>query len=288
MGKLVLYMPDGSTREFLLAKERVTIGRRADNDIALPFPAVSAEHAAIITVLSDSFLEDLGSTNGTRVNGKTIAKHYLRDGDRIDVGRENLIYYSDDAALAEPLPPELRSDDHRHFTPVIGSSLVAEVDAVMSRPMRKGGAKGESRHIAMEREPLIETLDPSEQTKPFRAVISEPTGEGASAVDPKPVAQAVDTGDEGGSAFAVRVESGASAGREWLLSKPEFTVGRIGVAVALLKRVDDGIWLVPLESVETPLHQGKPIPEQGVPLAPGDRFEIAGTSLILVQRPVIA
>ena len=62
MGKLVLYMPDGSTREILLTRERIRIGRRPDNDIPLPFPAVSGEHAAIVTILSDSFLEDLGST----------------------------------------------------------------------------------------------------------------------------------------------------------------------------------------------------------------------------------
>src|SRR5690242_11045026 len=107
MGKLVLYMPDGSTREILLTRERIRIGRRPDNDIPLPFPAVSGEHAAIVTILSDSFLEDLGSTNGTFVNGKPVTKHFLRDRDRIDVGRENFVYYADDTAKPEPLPPEL-------------------------------------------------------------------------------------------------------------------------------------------------------------------------------------
>jgi pSer/pThr/pTyr-binding forkhead associated (FHA) protein len=107
VGKLVLYMPDGSTREIPLARERIRIGRRPDNDIPLPFPAVSGEHAAIVTILADSFLEDLGSTNGTFVNGKPVTKHFLRDRDRIDVGRENFIYYADDTAKPDPLPPEL-------------------------------------------------------------------------------------------------------------------------------------------------------------------------------------
>ena len=82
MSKLVLYMPDGSTRDIFLSRERIRIGRRPDNDIPLPFPAVSGEHAAIVTILADSFLEDLGSTNGTFVNGKSINKHFLRDRDR--------------------------------------------------------------------------------------------------------------------------------------------------------------------------------------------------------------
>ena len=91
MGKLVLYMPDGSTREILLTRERIRIGRRPDNDVPLPFPAVSAEHAAIVTVLSDSFLEDLGSTNGTFVNGAPIeGVAPLGFGDVVQVGQVRL------------------------------------------------------------------------------------------------------------------------------------------------------------------------------------------------------
>ncbi len=81
MGKLVLYLADGTTMDVPLDKERIIIGRRADNDVCLPYPAVSGEHAAVVTILADSFLEDLGSTNGTLVNGKAIAKHFLSDHD---------------------------------------------------------------------------------------------------------------------------------------------------------------------------------------------------------------
>ena len=70
MGKLVLFLADGTTMDVPLDKERITIGRRADNDVCLPYPAVSGEHAQVVTILADSFLEDLGSTNGTLVNGK--------------------------------------------------------------------------------------------------------------------------------------------------------------------------------------------------------------------------
>ena len=96
MGKLVLILPDGRTRDIPLDRERITIGRRADNDVCLPFPAVSGEHAAVVTILDDSFLEDLSSTNGTLVNGKSVAKHFLRDHDEIDIGRQMLVYVSGD------------------------------------------------------------------------------------------------------------------------------------------------------------------------------------------------
>jgi len=95
MGKLMLKLPDGRTRDIPLDRGRITIGRRADNDVCLPFPAVSGEHAAVVTILDDSFLEDLNSTNGTLVNGKPVAKHFLRDHDEIDIGRQVLVYVSD-------------------------------------------------------------------------------------------------------------------------------------------------------------------------------------------------
>src|SRR3977135_99983 len=77
------------------------LGRHRDNVFCLRHPAVSGEHAVVVTILTDSFLEDLGSTNGTLVNGKPIAKHFLRDNDLIDIGRHKLLYFVD----AEAIPP---------------------------------------------------------------------------------------------------------------------------------------------------------------------------------------
>lgn len=95
MGKLIVTEADGKSREVALDKERVTIGRHADNDIALNDKAVSGHHAVVISILSDSFLEDLDSTNGTLVNGKQVAKHPLSDGDTISIGRNSLRYEAD-------------------------------------------------------------------------------------------------------------------------------------------------------------------------------------------------
>src|SRR5690349_20732124 len=103
MGKLVLHIPNGGMRDIPLDRDRITIGRRADNDVCLPYPAVSAEHAAVVTVLEDSFLEDLQSTNGTLVNGNRVVKHFLRDRDTVDVGRVQLVYLVDNDEVIAPL-----------------------------------------------------------------------------------------------------------------------------------------------------------------------------------------
>jgi pSer/pThr/pTyr-binding forkhead associated (FHA) protein len=116
MSKLVLFLPDGTTLDISLDRERITIGRRADNEVCLPNLAVSGEHAAIVTILADSFLEDLASTNGTLVNGDPIVKHFLRDRDEIDVGRHKLVYcVDDDAVLAPDVVPGIARDNSRDF-----------------------------------------------------------------------------------------------------------------------------------------------------------------------------
>jgi hypothetical protein len=63
MAKLIMSLDNAVIREMALEKERVTIGRKAHNDIQIDNLAVSGEHALIVTILNDSFLEDLGSTN---------------------------------------------------------------------------------------------------------------------------------------------------------------------------------------------------------------------------------
>ena len=91
MAKLVLSMNGVVQGEYQLGKERITIGRKPDNDIQIDNLAVSGKHALIITILDDSFLEDLGSTNGTYVNGRRVTRAVLVAGDRLMVGRVELV-----------------------------------------------------------------------------------------------------------------------------------------------------------------------------------------------------
>ena len=98
MAKLVLSMNGAIQGEFELDQERLTIGRKPENDIQIDKLAVSGKHSMIITILDDSFLEDLGSTNGTYVNGKLVKKHALKDGDVIAIGKHELKYINENAS----------------------------------------------------------------------------------------------------------------------------------------------------------------------------------------------
>src|SRR4030066_322296 len=93
--KLILSMDGLLLKEIPLAKERTTIGRKPQNDIQIDNLAISGEHAAIVTILNDAFLEDLDSTNGTQVNGLPIKKHFLQNGDVIELGKYRLKYVNE-------------------------------------------------------------------------------------------------------------------------------------------------------------------------------------------------
>lgn len=95
MAKLILSMDGLVLKEIQLNQERLSIGRKPQNDIQIDNLAISGEHAVVVTILADSFLEDLNSTNGTLVNGQPIKKHFLRNNDVIELGKYKLKYMAD-------------------------------------------------------------------------------------------------------------------------------------------------------------------------------------------------
>jgi hypothetical protein len=79
-----LSLPDG--RRVTIGEEPVSMGRLPECDIALSDPNVSRRHAEVRRRGNDFVLVDLGSTNGTKVNGAGIKERRLADGDDISVG----------------------------------------------------------------------------------------------------------------------------------------------------------------------------------------------------------
>ena len=84
--------------EFLIRQERTTIGRRNFNDIVLNHRSVSGEHALIRREGQDIYLEDLGSTNGTFVNGRFVKRQRLTHNDTVEIGGCVLRYVSEEGA----------------------------------------------------------------------------------------------------------------------------------------------------------------------------------------------
>ena len=108
MAKLIMSLDGSIIREIPLDKERVTIGRKPTNDVQIENLAVSGEHARVVTILNDSFLEDLESTNGTLVNGAPVKKHILQANDVNEIGKYKLKFIAEGPAV--PAAPPAADD----------------------------------------------------------------------------------------------------------------------------------------------------------------------------------
>ena len=75
---------------------RLTIGRQSTNDIALPDRTISKRHAIVGRVKGQTVVKDLGSRNGTFVNGEKVEKSILLSGDRLKVGSISLRYFQEE------------------------------------------------------------------------------------------------------------------------------------------------------------------------------------------------
>ena len=79
-------------QSFVLGALPVTIGRSSDNTIHLLEEAVSRHHAELIPGPDGFLLRDLGSENGTFVNGKRKKEHFLQDGDVVQIGLRKMVF----------------------------------------------------------------------------------------------------------------------------------------------------------------------------------------------------
>lgn len=102
MARLIVSHDGMVEQEVELTKPRMTIGRHPSSDIVIAHRAVSAQHAALTVSASDIQVEDLGSTNGTFVNGQRIARQTLADRDVIKVALHTISYVVGSAPAAAP------------------------------------------------------------------------------------------------------------------------------------------------------------------------------------------
>ena len=131
MAKLILSMEGLVLKEIPLVRERTTIGRKPHNDIQIDNLAISGEHAVIVTVINDSFLEDLDSTNGTLVNGQPVKKHFLQDGDVIELETEGLGRCCVNGLRHEKISDEARRVADGREKSRIGNDAIKQHDSTM-------------------------------------------------------------------------------------------------------------------------------------------------------------
>lgn len=104
---LLIQQPDGSLREVPLVAERTVLGRAPECDVVVEGRLISRQHACIQHSGGAYVLEDLGSHNGTTLNGQALARpQALHDGNRIELGGVGrLVFVDSDATSTRPMPP---------------------------------------------------------------------------------------------------------------------------------------------------------------------------------------
>lgn len=101
MARITINRDSFKVDEHELEQGTLSIGRHQDNDVHIDDPTVSSHHAKIVTVFESSYIEDLGSTNGTFVNGKKTKTHTLHNGDLLTIGQYQLLFQTDHSAAMQ-------------------------------------------------------------------------------------------------------------------------------------------------------------------------------------------
>ena len=274
MAKLILSMDGLVLKEYTLTKERTTIGRKPHNDIQIDNLAVSGEHAVIVTILNDSFLEDLGSTNGTLVNGQSVKKHFLQNNDIVELGKYKLKYVSEATGQAKAADFE--------------KTMVLRPGAIKAMPHAAPAAAAVPAAAAM---PAAATI-PAAAAAPVAAA---PPGGGAApaarsfgdtTVNQAPMAtpaaaptQTAPPQQPAKRIGVLQILTGGNAGKELMLTKPLTTLGKPGVQVAVITRRPQGYFITHVEGAQFPIVNGKTLDAQAHALNDHDIIELAGVKM---------
>ena len=278
--KLILSMDGMVLHEYTLNKERMTVGRKPHNDIVIDNLAVSGEHAAIVTILNDSFLEDLDSTNGVIVNGIQINKHFLQNNDVIEIGKYKLKYIMNEQHV-------LASAADTEKTMVLRAPVTTQQANV---PQARTSGAGSDAHMKTQvnlppMPPVYAATGKFEAATP-QASVARPVAAHAPA---QPTAHAQPTAPSAAPApvnataavplAAVQILTGPNVGRELDLVKSLTTLGKPGVQVAVLTRRPHGYFITHVEGAIYPRLNGKELDEHQHQLNDHDIIELAGIKM---------
>ncbi|HST00088.1 MAG TPA: FHA domain-containing protein [Usitatibacter sp.] len=289
MAKLILSVDGQVLKEYQLSKERTLIGRKPHNDIQIDNLAVSGEHAAIITILNDSFIEDLGSTNGTMVNGKPVKKHFLQNNDVVEIGKHKLKYFNDAPTAATAADFEktmiIRNPAKAAPPPVAEKGMgdtqtnLKPLGAEASmKPAASATTTATSPPAAPPPKPEPAPAPPPPPPPPPRAEPAPAPAPAAAPAAPAPAAGGL-------REAAIQVLSGAAAGRTLDLTKNLTTIGKPGMQVAVITKRPNGYFITHVEGATYPTLNGGSLGAQARQLGDHDLIEIAGVKMEFFYKP---
>ena len=224
MAKVVVSFEGSILTEVDLDKAVTVVGRHPACDIVLDHPAISARHMLLRIVDRTVYVEDLASTNGTRVNGHAVEHQVVHHLDLIEVGKHKLHFFDEallGAGAVSSLEDTVLTDYERTMMAVhVAPSPRA---AAPQAAARRRGDDALSRTMAIPRDPAVR-LGPAQETV---------------RTDAQPVVAAH-------ARLALRVLAGGRAGDVITLEQANTMIGTAGVDTAIVVRRGDGYFLARL------------------------------------------
>ncbi len=166
MAKLSGMSGDFKGREYPIEQGEITIGRKADNTILLDHPTISSHHCRILRNGDACVLQDLDSTNGTRVNSRDVKESALHHKDLIQMGSIEFLFDAlvDDRKMRELFRlivaegakfPDLIDQHHE----VMMTPVFARIDAILDEGVAKKRFRANPPELAkVVMSPMVGTL----------------------------------------------------------------------------------------------------------------------------------
>lgn len=138
---LVMFRSDGERRSFSVTRDMTVVGRREDCDLRIPLGEVSRKHCRLVRDGDTLRLEDLGSSNGTFLNGQRVQESVLQPGDSVQIGPVIFVlqvdgYPADDelnpvsAAMVEAQGAGMETDNLGPLSPTTQSEVADLVEGL--------------------------------------------------------------------------------------------------------------------------------------------------------------
>lgn len=253
--RIVLSLDDAIVTEVELDKPVTVVGRHPACDIVVDHPAISGRHLLFRTVGRTVYVEDLASTNGTKVNGLTASTQVVHHLDLIEAGRHKMHFFDDDmlAGRVGGLESTVQTDYER--TQMAAAAAAAAETAAPPAPAPREDMDL-SRTMAIPRDPSLR-LGPAQESV------------------------RTDLPDAG--TLALRVLAGGTAGEIVALNKPNTMIGVAGGDTALVIRRGRSFFIARLSGNRSPRLNRMELAPGTHPIAPQDTIDVGGWSFEVIE-----
>ncbi len=250
--RIVLSLDDAIVTEVELEKPVTVVGRHPACDIVVDHPAISGRHLLFRQVGRTVYVEDLASTNGTKVNGIPATTQVVHHLDLIEAGRHKLHFFDDEmlAGRVGGLESTVQTDYERTHM----AQAAAAAEAAVVTPVRP--EVDLSRTMAIPRDPSLR-LGPSQESV------------------------RTDEPDAGG--LALRVVAGGKPGDIVALNRPNTMIGVAGGDTALVIRRGKAFFIARLSGSRAPRLNRKELAPGTHPIAPQDTIDVGGWSFEVIE-----